>query len=608
MISFPIKPLAAGALFLGGTGVATSGAMAQASYFPPGATVQSLKEDPAEALTRHLRALNSAPRNLSSLLGAGQAALEVGDPQTALTFFARAEEVAPRDGRVKAGMGSAFVHTEQAQAALRFFAEAVQFGAPLALFAKDRGLAFDMIGDQARAQADYAFALQSGRDPEVERRLALSKAVGGDQKGALAILDPQIRSGDRAGWRARAFVLALTGDAQAAVQAARSVMPAQANAMSPFFARLPQLSAADRAMAVHFGRFPSDRPLASASLVPEAVPAQLQPASPRVANVPVANVSASVPVSSFPVANVPVASLPVASPPVAGPGLSAPGFGAQATSAGRPDPAQPAFGNAAVNVLFGRPAESASAAPAQAIAVGTRTAASAPIPIAVGTRTAASVPIPVAVAPAPAAPAPVEIAALPQSILQPPIAPAPSSEGQASSRQPSPAAAPAQDLDGLDFTDVVEAIQSLPATAEEAQPEAAKAEPAPKEPAPDKEPAKKETPKKEVPKKEAAKKEPAKKEAAKPAEPSRIWVQVAAAQDKSAFPAEFKRLSARASAALSGKSAWTAPMGRTNRLLVGPFKTQKEALEFVNQLSKAKISSFSWVSDAGQKVDKVPAR
>lgn len=544
MISFPMKPFAAGAVLLAGAVLASAGANAQGAYFPPGATVQSLKEDPAAALTRHLRALNSAPRNLSSLLGAGQAALDVGDPQTALTFFARAEEVAPRDGRVKAGMGSAFVQTEQAEAALRFFADAVAYGAPLALFAKDRGLAYDMIGDPVRAQADYAFALQRGSDAEVERRMALSKAISGDQKGALAVLDAQIRRGDRAGWRARAFVLALTGDAAGAVQAARSVMPAQASAMSPFFARLPQLSAADRAMAVHFGRFPTNWQVASAANIPVATP--IQPAQ-------------------------------------------------TATNAGRPDLGQPALGSSVASSFSGRPVQSvpqpAQTAPATTLAARSPLPAQIPVaaqpqpqPIAVGTRVASTASLAAeTAAPQTAAAQPAPTQTLPVQVAM-----------QSSAR--------------LDFSDVVEAVESLPAAetpAASEQPERlAEAVPA----------AKPETPKPSASKpaktaaKPAAKPAPKKTEPAKPKEPSRIWVQLAAAQDKSSFPAEFKRLKTRASELLAGKSAWTAPMGRTNRLLVGPFKTEKEAREFVNQLSKARISSFSWVSEEGQKVDKLPAK
>ncbi|HEV2078836.1 MAG TPA: SPOR domain-containing protein [Allosphingosinicella sp.] len=564
MISSPTKYLTLASALLSSTFFAGGATAAAQTYVPPSAPIQPYREDPASALTRHLRDLNSSPRSLFSLLGAGQAALDVGDPQAALTFFARAEEVAPRDGRVKAGMASAFVHTEQPAAALRFFAEAASLGIPVMAFAKDRGLAYDMSGDPVRAQADYALALQRGSDPEVERRLALSKAITGDRAGALRVLDPQLRRSDQAGWRARAFVLALTGDAAGALQAVRAVMPLQASAMGPFLARLPQLSAADRAMAVHFGRFPRQgqpyagvqypqaQPVQNQYVPPQPVQNQYRPAQPvqnqYVAPQPVQNQYRP----PQPAQNQYVPPQPVQNqyrPPqpaqnqVARPQPSqnqyAPGPLAAASVAGRPDQRQPQPPRATAPVQL----------PPASPGIGQQAAGFASQ-------------VPAVQAPPPAA------------------APAPAA----------PSAA-----DNSDFRDVVATVQSLPsapAPAPAARPvRTAEAKPAAPKP--------------------AAKTPQPKAETAKPAaprEPSRIWVQLAVAQDKSAFPGEFKRLKGKAPELLSGKSAWTAPMGRTNRLLVGPFKTEKEAGDFVNQLSKEQISSFRWESDEGQKVEKLPAK
>lgn len=216
-----------------------------------------LRETPDVALARHLRTLAESPRNGNALRGAGEAALALSDPQTALTFFARAEEVTPRDGRVKAGMGSAFVLLEQPAAALRFFAEAKSMGILERTFAGDRGLAYDLTGDPRRAQADYRMALDYREDPEIRQRLALSLAITGDREGALETIDDLLRKQDRGAWRTRAFILALTGDTAGATEATRAVLPAQASALQPFFARLPWLTPAERAMAVHFGRIPS---------------------------------------------------------------------------------------------------------------------------------------------------------------------------------------------------------------------------------------------------------------------------------------------------------------------------------------------------------------
>ena len=240
----------------------------------------ALPEDPGNALARHLQTLAESPQNLSALTGAARAALELGDAQAAATFYARAEEIAPRDGRIKAGLGSAFLAMEQAQAALKFFEDARSLGAPEGEYAADRGLAHDLLGNPSQAQRDYALAMRTSDTPEVRRRLALSKAISGDRAGALAIIDEQLRRQDRAAWRVRAFVLALTGDANGATEAVRAVMPAQAAAMQPFLARLPALRPADRAMAVHFGHFPSDAGGIQVAQVPQQY-ASIAPGPPR---------------------------------------------------------------------------------------------------------------------------------------------------------------------------------------------------------------------------------------------------------------------------------------------------------------------------------------
>src|SRR6185436_14725448 len=114
------------------------------------------------------------------------------------------------------------------------------------------GLVYDMLGDPRRAQQDYQLALRHGRDPEVTRRLALSFGITGERERALQLLEEQLLLRDPAAARTRALVLALTGDAEGADRAAQAAMPGpQAEAMAPFLARLPTLSLADRALAVH---------------------------------------------------------------------------------------------------------------------------------------------------------------------------------------------------------------------------------------------------------------------------------------------------------------------------------------------------------------------
>jgi Flp pilus assembly protein TadD len=226
--------------------------------------------DPAEALARYLRVLARDPGDLDALSGAGSAALAVGDADAAINFFVRAEKISPRDGRIKAGLGSALVQKEQARAALRLFNNATDLGVPPLDVALDRGLAYDLRGDNRKAQAEYNLLLRTRPDPEATRRLALSLAMSGDKVGALAVLDPLLQKRDIAAWRARAFVLAMTGDAPGAESAAYAVLPRyQADALKPFLSRLPALKAAEKAAAVHFGHFPEDKvPMEMAQVSP----------------------------------------------------------------------------------------------------------------------------------------------------------------------------------------------------------------------------------------------------------------------------------------------------------------------------------------------------
>jgi Flp pilus assembly protein TadD len=216
--------------------------------------------DPAEALARYLRVLARDPGDLEALSGAGSAALAVGDADAAINFYVRAEKIAPREGKIKAGLGSALVQKEQPRAALRLFDNAVDLGVPAVDVALDRGLAYDLRGDNKKAQADYALVMRTRQDPEAIRRLALSMAMGGDRTNALLVLDPLLRQRDVAAWRARVFVLAMTGDTAGAETVANQVLPRyQATALQPFLTRLPSLKSAEKAAAVHFGHFPEDK-------------------------------------------------------------------------------------------------------------------------------------------------------------------------------------------------------------------------------------------------------------------------------------------------------------------------------------------------------------
>jgi Flp pilus assembly protein TadD len=229
--------------------VAPAPASAQGSYSP-------YDESPTAALARYVRTLASTPKDFNALVGAGRAALELGDTQAAAGFYARADEVNPRSPLPQAGMGAVSVANGEPLAALPYFTRAQQLGAPVAIFGADRGLAYDLLGRQAEAQADYRAALGGADGEEARRRLAMSLAISGKKAEAIQMLGPLMAKGDAAAARCRAFVLALTGDASGARVAIDAALPGSWSRVAPFLQRLPTLAAPQKAAAVNLGIFP----------------------------------------------------------------------------------------------------------------------------------------------------------------------------------------------------------------------------------------------------------------------------------------------------------------------------------------------------------------
>lgn len=259
---------------------ASAPAQAAGSYSPYNETATS-------ALARYVRTLASDPKDFGALIGAGRAALEVGDTQAAAGFFARADEVSPRSPLPQAGMGAVSVANGEPLAALPYFTRAQQLGAKLPDFACDRGLAYDLLGRQADAQADYRAALSGPDADQASRRLALSLAIGGNRAAALQTLSPLMAKGDPGAARARAFVLALTGDSSDAMVAIDAAMPGSWARVAPFLQRLPSLKAGDKAAAANLGIFPDsgDTTYAYAALPPAIGPANVTAGADRLAGI-----------------------------------------------------------------------------------------------------------------------------------------------------------------------------------------------------------------------------------------------------------------------------------------------------------------------------------
>ena len=220
-------------------------------------------EEPSDTLARNVKILAREPRDFNALSAAGNAALALGDGQAAAGFFGRAEEVWPANAQPQIGKGAALAHEGDAAAALQYFARAVAMGATQSMVGLERGLAYDLLGNHAQAQADYRAALVGPGAEEARRRLALSLAIIGNKQEALSLLGPLMARGDAGAARCRAFVLALTGDPAGARSSIEAAMPGSASSMAYFFHKLPTLRSDQKAAAVHLGLFPDAAQLAA---------------------------------------------------------------------------------------------------------------------------------------------------------------------------------------------------------------------------------------------------------------------------------------------------------------------------------------------------------
>jgi Flp pilus assembly protein TadD len=599
--------------------------------------------DPADRLAANLVVLAQNPRDVNALTDAGLSAIAVGDGNAAIGFLARAEQLSPSSGRIKAALGSALILMEKPAEAIKLFSEATALGFPDYAVAKDRGLAHDLRGDPRRAQRDYALAVKHGDDDEVTRRYALSLGISGDRDAALQLLDPLLRKRDLAAWRARAFILAMTGSIGEAEGVAASIMPGNSAAsMSPFLRRLASLNAADRALAVNMGIMPSDgqryaavdigEPYRASSVGTSAglVPAG-DPLGPRASEQPAKRAE---PVSREPRRRPGRETVTLAAAkPTAGVGGQSPPENVKDTApvttpaprvAGgrinnRIGPVDPSRYPEEVRALLSPPVKASAgstderSAPKTIVAlagVTTLPPPSGPNPspaVSISPPTPTAAPIS---GPPIAEPDPVfEVAALdlrPSAITPSPVPAndrfvpaAPAASVSPSSQTPMPSGLAA--IGGL--AAIIATIEPESESAAGPLPDEARLRAtrlaAQRKAAADAKAA-------EVAKAEKDKKDAEKLKAVR--HPARIWVQVATGANDAGLPLTWKRLREKAPDAFKGLQASSAPFKATNRLLVGPFKTQTDAKTVVNALSKAGISVFTFSSEAGQEIAKIASR
>jgi len=222
------------------------------------ALAQYSSQASSENLQDALRRIALDSNDSSALADAGLAALEMGDLRAAIGFLAKADQIYGSSGRVKAGLGRALLAEENPFGALRYFDEAVANGIAPREIAADRGLAYDLIGRNRDAQKDYELAIRYGSTDQLVQRYAVSLGISGDVDRAEAQLNPLLMKSDREAWRNRAFIYAMNGRKKDADDIVEQTMERRmAKAIKPFFERMPKLTAAQKAAAVHFGHFPA---------------------------------------------------------------------------------------------------------------------------------------------------------------------------------------------------------------------------------------------------------------------------------------------------------------------------------------------------------------
>jgi hypothetical protein len=256
-----------------------------------------------KALNAALGRLARDPRNPDALIDAGEAATALGDNDAALGFFTRADQVAPGRPAIRAAIAGAQLRLNNPVEALHWYAEAEKAGGDPAGFAVDRGLAYDLVGDNAAAIAQYRRVLDRAGDSAAHddpardqaiRREALSLAIGGDRRGADLALLPLLQRQDRAAWRAHIFVLAIAGRGDEAVRVAQATMPPDlAASVGPYLRFMVRLTASQQAGVANLGRFPraaeigrDDPPVAAYAAAHPRVPLTPTPAPVLAATTP----------------------------------------------------------------------------------------------------------------------------------------------------------------------------------------------------------------------------------------------------------------------------------------------------------------------------------
>ena len=223
--------------------------------------VQSVLEPAGSAeLRAAIRRISLNSSDADALADAGNAALILGDANAALNFFTRANAIRPNNGRIVSGLAAATVRTENPFEALRLFDDAVRLGATERSIAADRALAFDLLGNFGRAQQDYNLARTASFSDDIVIRQAISLSLAGQKAESDAMLVPLLQKNSPSAWRARAFMLAARGEFRESAKVTQGFMDAaSAQRLERYLRLMPDLTAAQKAAAIHLGHFPASQ-------------------------------------------------------------------------------------------------------------------------------------------------------------------------------------------------------------------------------------------------------------------------------------------------------------------------------------------------------------
>lgn len=658
-------------------------------------------EKPGAAELRNaLRRLHANSQDLDALIDAGTASLQLGDTNGAIDFFSRAEAIAPNNGDVKVGLAIAMLRKENPVEAIRLFNDAERLGMPTRSFALDRGLAYDLVGDFVSAERQYQTAALSGPSDEITLRRGISLGVQGRQDESLKLMSPLLTKNDPGAWRAQAFIYAANGNMQDANEVAVSFLGAQkAQAMQPYFQRMPLLTPAQKMAAIHFGHFPTqnigqDSPqIAAMARAPSADrltpqgqpfgPNTPQTKSPRTPSGPTqpkfldfggrpqkdvrytpplrqpVEVAVAVP---NPVASLPqpqpqsvAVQEPIVQPPqqiappeqarvdVAAPNLIASQVtpSQKQTEQEQPAQSQPALPSPAVAApaFESLPSRIVEGAPQNSIPAGLPSGYKPSVLVSSDTMPPVLPPAgysssagtyvdgqgvtrrigedgstrPAAVEPAIILPQP---EAYPQTqpvvttaeVNMPPAVQSMATQGEA---VPTPAVAGRPDLSvvvgSVAVPEEEKTTNVVPVTPDVIA-KTPVATPSPRVVTPKTTPVKASEAKTAMPKVETAK--PTAKPSEKPAakHPKRNWVQIASGGDVEALRYDYRNAARKNPDLFKGLSGWTAPYGKTRRMVVGPFDTYAEAQAWLKKYVAAGGQALIWQSADGAVVEPLPTR